>query len=118
MKKCSKCKETKQESEFYTDKRSKDGLRSQCKECHKGYEQTRARVVMKRWRDNPKFIDKAISGEVIAEDVDWYVEEWKDGNYTCTLHEFLGLKDDDYYKLIYSREALGNVITSRKYESE
>ena len=34
MKRCSKCREIKPESEFYKDKRSKDGLKCQCKRCH------------------------------------------------------------------------------------
>lgn len=34
MKKCSKCHELKPETEFYKDKRTKDGLKCQCKKCH------------------------------------------------------------------------------------
>lgn len=34
MKRCSKCHEIKSESEFYKDKRTKDGLKCQCKKCH------------------------------------------------------------------------------------
>lgn len=34
MKRCSYCKVEKDESEFYADKKSKDGLRCQCKKCH------------------------------------------------------------------------------------
>ena len=34
-KRCSKCGETKSGSEFHADKRNKDGLRSECKECRK-----------------------------------------------------------------------------------
>ncbi len=33
MKYCSKCKQTKNESEFYKEAKSKDGLRSDCKAC-------------------------------------------------------------------------------------
>lgn len=43
MKICSSCKEDKDESFFGKDKRLRDGLRSQCKECH--YKVTRA------WRE-------------------------------------------------------------------
>jgi hypothetical protein len=34
MKKCSTCKQLKDETEFYEDKRTPDGLKYQCKECH------------------------------------------------------------------------------------
>ena len=34
MKKCSSCKTEKPRSEFYGDKRTPDGLKSQCKKCH------------------------------------------------------------------------------------
>lgn len=36
-KRCSKCKQIKSHSEFYKDKRHKDGLFSHCKQCHKQY---------------------------------------------------------------------------------
>lgn len=35
MKTCSKCKVTKEESEFFKDKRTKSGLYSGCKDCHR-----------------------------------------------------------------------------------
>ncbi|MHA1661885.1 MAG: hypothetical protein ACTSVR_01350 [Candidatus Thorarchaeota archaeon] len=35
MKTCSICKEEKPESEFHTDKRNKDNLYSQCKQCRR-----------------------------------------------------------------------------------
>lgn len=34
MKRCSTCGENKPESEFYSDRRRLDGLKSQCKKCH------------------------------------------------------------------------------------
>ena len=37
MKKCSKCKEEKLAKDFYKNKRSKDGLYSCCKSCHKSH---------------------------------------------------------------------------------
>lgn len=37
LRECSKCKERKSPTEFYTDKRAHDGLKHQCKKCHEGY---------------------------------------------------------------------------------
>ena len=39
MKVCSKCKEEKEQTEFYKRKTSKDGLRTECKECVKFYQE-------------------------------------------------------------------------------
>lgn len=37
MKKCGKCGETKEKSEFYKDNRAPDKLQYRCKECHQSY---------------------------------------------------------------------------------
>lgn len=49
MKECKICKEIKENSEFYKEKRVKDGLRAECKECHsniksKFYQENRVRL--------------------------------------------------------------------------
>ncbi len=38
-KRCSKCQKLKLPTEFYSHKRHRDGLRSECKNCTKNYEQ-------------------------------------------------------------------------------
>jgi 5-methylcytosine-specific restriction endonuclease McrA len=38
MKRCSRCKETKPLTEFYSDKKEKDGLSFYCKDCDKAYQ--------------------------------------------------------------------------------
>jgi hypothetical protein len=43
MKKCTKCKKRKDESEFYRNGRSKDGLGSWCKDCERAYARKRYR---------------------------------------------------------------------------
>jgi len=46
LKKCVMCEDYKQLSEFYSEKRSKDGRQSKCKKCFL--------IVTKRWRDKSK----------------------------------------------------------------
>lgn len=40
MKQCSKCKIEKEKTEFYKEKRSKQGVQSMCKECFKKWQQS------------------------------------------------------------------------------
>lgn len=55
MKQCTKCKEWKEENEFYKDKRVKGGLRSWCKLCSiAGNKQYFA----KKYREDPKFRER------------------------------------------------------------
>lgn len=67
MKKCSTCKQIKPLECFGKDRRAKNGLRSQCKECERKYrakaEQNRdpekKRAYAKRYRDNHKATEKS-----------------------------------------------------------
>ena len=43
MKMCSKCKRMLPETEFHRNKNTHDGLRYECKDCQKAYEQERQR---------------------------------------------------------------------------
>ncbi len=43
MKRCSKCKRRKHKSKFGKDRRTKDGLRYQCKDCQRVYRQSDSR---------------------------------------------------------------------------
>lgn|SRR5574343_143584 len=49
MKICSKCKENKNETDFYKDKRTKDGLYSNCKKCHNIIQEKNSKIVNKKW---------------------------------------------------------------------
>ena len=48
MKRCTKCKEEKDESEFYKQKSKRDGLRSNCKTCFKVYYQANQEKISER----------------------------------------------------------------------
>ena len=62
MKSCSTCKKIKSLECFGKDKRARDGLRSQCKECEKIYERTRdqnkKRAYFKKYRANNRDREK------------------------------------------------------------
>lgn len=54
---CSRCHQTKPVDQFYSDKRSSDGLMPHCKTCHKDYTSTyqrrhkaKRRIMVKNWR--------------------------------------------------------------------
>lgn len=57
MKTCSKCKISKDESDFYRSKFNSDGLRHYCKKCILSYNQTdKMRVAYKEWLSrNPRY---------------------------------------------------------------
>lgn len=69
MKKCTKCGNMKEESEYYKDSRRPDGLYSQCKECHKcnssrNYREKRKekKKRIEEWReDNPGYFKEYFS---------------------------------------------------------
>lgn len=67
MKKCSTCKQEKDESLFGADKRMRDGKRSQCKECH-----TKATL---RWRENNPEKVKGTRRKNYVENRDHYLEK-------------------------------------------
>ena len=55
MKKCSKCGEIKLETEFYKDRRTKSGLYSACKDCHKKHYEDNSekfKEYRKKYREN------------------------------------------------------------------
>ena len=54
-KRCSKCRELKEESDFYRDKRKKDELQSQCKDCRKEYRKQNKEQIAKQ---NKKYYNK------------------------------------------------------------
>lgn len=54
---CTKCKEVKETSEFYKNRRMKDGLASQCKSCMKQYQsENRDKIAeyRRKWREDNK----------------------------------------------------------------
>lgn len=89
MKTCTKCKLELDETEFHKNSRSKDGLRSYCKECNKGYYQ-------KYKSDDPERVKNK-----------WRVASKKyhtyDGRRNKTLRGY-GLTEETYNKMYDAQE--------------
>ena len=91
MKICSFCKENKSENCFNKDKRAKNGLKSQCKECEKRYRKRaelnrdpeKKKAYAKRYRESHKEIERA------------RFKKWK-------------LKNPDKYKQVHKNSKMKN----------
>lgn len=42
------------------------------------------------------FIEKCITGEVLLDDIDDYVDQWHDDHTKVQIHEYLGMKKSEY----------------------
>jgi hypothetical protein len=89
LKQCTKCSETKLVSEFYKDRKGKDGFRGDCRSCHKeisrrwkGANKEKAAEITRRWKeDNPKQSAYAIhkcSAKKRGVEFVLTFEEWRD----------------------------------------
>jgi len=111
MKVCSTCKQSKDESCFTKDKRMRDGLRSQCKECHN--------TTTRAWRAKNKDRIKATTRANYEKNRDKYLEkarkQWEN------LDEDARQKRAEYHKEYYQSrrdEYLEKQRDRRKNRSE
>jgi hypothetical protein len=42
------------------------------------------------------FLDLVLAGDARQDDIDDFVDQWHDGDASCSLAEFLGMSDDEY----------------------
>lgn len=100
MKKCSKCEIEKELSEFYKKKSSKDGYRSECKECAKKYSELNKERITKYRKSHYNEIKVT---EVFKEYRKKWHEDNKDKNiikskeYNRTHKEEIAITKDKYY---------------------
>ena len=92
MKKCTKCKEIKEYSEFYKDKRAKSGLQSECKKCHSA----RTKIYREKNSEHYKEYHK-----------NYYKENME--NHKCNSREYhlkskFGITLDDYNEMLYNQD--------------
>lgn len=63
------------------------------------------------------FMERYLAGEVEAEDIDDFVEEWHNGKHAASLAEFLGLSDDEYWRWVKDANALPDIRAEREVKA-
>jgi hypothetical protein len=60
------------------------------------------------------FVEKCLSGDAFADDIDDYIDQWHEGAGQGELHEFLGFTEEEYALWVERPEALGRILDARK----
>lgn len=61
------------------------------------------------------FIERCLSGDAFLDDFDDAVEQWHASNASCSLAQFLGLKDEEYAIIVANPDALRAIVYARKF---
>jgi hypothetical protein len=71
------------------------------------------------WRCNMcrTFMDRYLADEVEPEDIDDFVDEWHEGEYTISLAEFLGLSNDEYWRWVKDANVLPHIRAEREVKA-
>ena len=56
------------------------------------------------------FLDLVLAGEARQDDIDDFVDQWHDGDASCSLAEFLGMSDDEYALWVEKPSALSLIL--------
>ena len=62
---------------------------------------------------HPTFIDRAVRGEVLPDEIDDFIDYWHDADSDEALHEFLGLSFDEYSLFVAHPDNISTIITAR-----
>lgn len=62
---------------------------------------------------NLKFLDACMSGDVLYEEIDDYIDAWHDGDSTEELNEFLGMTEKEYSIWVENANTLKYIIDAR-----
>jgi hypothetical protein len=61
------------------------------------------------------FVEKCLSGEAVADEIDDYIDQWHEECGTGELYEFLGFTQEEYALWVDRPEALGQILDARKH---
>jgi hypothetical protein len=63
------------------------------------------------------FMERYLTGEVDADAIDDFVEEWHKGEHAASLPEFLGLSDDEYWRWVKDANVLPDIRAEREVKA-
>ena len=63
------------------------------------------------------FMEQYLAGEVDADAIDDFVEEWHEGEFPASLPEFLGLSDDEYWRWVKDASVLPDIRAEREVKA-
>jgi hypothetical protein len=104
MKRCHKCKEFKDETEFYKDRTTKDGLKNKCKECSgNGYKIYREKFPEKVKEDYKKW---ALNNKEKRKE---YNKRHSLKQYGITIEDYNNMLKEQDFKCAICKEEIKNV---------
>ena len=56
------------------------------------------------------FVDLVLTGKAHQDDIEDFVDQWHDGDASCSLAEFLGMSDDEYALWVEKPSALSLIL--------
>ncbi len=65
-------------------------------------------------KNEKTFVELCLDGEALLSDIDKFVESWHDTETGASLHEYLGLRWDEYALWVEKPQALRFIMASRR----
>lgn len=62
-----------------------------------------------------RFIESALQGRAMSDEIDDFVDAWHDSSSKETLAEFLGMTDDEYEAWVLNPDVIPQILTARKF---
>jgi hypothetical protein len=64
------------------------------------------------------FVELCLKGERLPEEIDYFVDEWHDGESSVPLHEFLGMTRPEYNLWVVDGEVLPFVLDAHRLSGD
>lgn len=100
---CRKCKQNKPLDEFYNSERTKDGKRTECKECERLMHQKWAENNREKVREHSLAYQRRHKEKCKAKQKKW-LKQHPEKNYAYRIKNRYGMSIEDYYSLVTQQE--------------